>query len=59
MRNRSLALLVVLVLAFSASAADSVRDRRDAGGLLDRVVRVIKHVFGVTTNTDSLMPPKP
>ena len=59
MRKRSFALLVVLVLATSAFGADQFRDRREERGPFDRIVRIVKFMFGVSSNSDGLLPPRP
>ncbi|HYR29314.1 MAG TPA: hypothetical protein VEU30_12665 [Thermoanaerobaculia bacterium] len=58
MRKRSLALLIVFVLGTSTVAAASIRDRRDHSQF-DRLVRAIKKVFGVSSTSDGLTPPRP
>lgn len=58
MRTRSLALLIFLTLG-SALSAQPLRDRGDERGAYDRIVRAVKKVFAVFTNSDELIPPRP
>lgn len=63
MRRRSLSLLFVLALGTSIFAGEPLRDRplrdRDGRGSFDRIVRFIKKVFHVSSNSDGLIPPRP
>jgi hypothetical protein len=64
MRRRSLSLLFVLALGTSAFGGEPLRDqplrdRRDGRGSFNRIVRIIKKVFTVSSNSDGLIPPRP
>jgi hypothetical protein len=59
MRNRSLALLIVLAVSTSVFGADLERGRRDDRGSVERVIRVIKKFFGITSNSDAFTLPRP
>jgi hypothetical protein len=58
MRTRSLALLILLILG-SVLSAQPLRDRGDERGSFQRIVQLVKKVFGVTSNSDGLIPPRP
>jgi hypothetical protein len=54
-------LLITLALSTSVLAVERepLRDRRGPRDPFDRIVRVIKNVFGVTSNSDAVTPPRP
>ncbi len=58
MRTRSLALLFLLTLG-TVLSAQPLRDRGDEPGSFERIVRLVKKIFGVTSNSDGLIPPRP
>ena len=53
-------LLITLALSTSVLAVEREPPRdRDPRGPFERIVRVIKKVFGVISNSDALTPPRP
>lgn len=58
MRRISLVLVVVVALSASTVAAER-RGAREERGPLSKIVRVLKTLFGVQTNSDGLTPPLP
>jgi hypothetical protein len=54
-------LLITLALSTSVLAVERepLRDRRGPRDRYGRIVRIIKKLFGVTSNSDGLTPPRP
>lgn len=54
-------LLITLALSTSVLAVERepLRERRGWRDPLDRIVRVIKKMFGVMSNSDGVTPPRP
>jgi hypothetical protein len=59
MRRISLVLAVFIVLVTLPVAAEPVKNDRGVREPREPIVRIIKKMFGVRTNSDGLMPPRP
>lgn len=59
MRSISLVLVCFVALATLPLTAEPLRNDREERGPRVRIVRVIKAIFGVRTNSDGLTPPLP
>jgi hypothetical protein len=59
MRRLSLALVFFVALAAVPVTAHPARKDREERGPLARLVRVVKAILGVQTNSDGLTPPLP
>jgi hypothetical protein len=59
--HRGAALLLAVTLAFSPLALAGTRSerRRDLPDPIIRIVKKIQKIFGITTNDDGMIPPRP
>jgi hypothetical protein len=58
-RVAAIALAAALSLPSIAAATPRVRDDRDFGDFVVRVIRSIHKFFGVSSNVDGIIPPVP
>jgi hypothetical protein len=59
MRSISLVFVCLIAIATLPLTAESLRNDRHEDGTRVRVVRIIRSIFGVRTNSDALTPPLP
>jgi hypothetical protein len=59
MRSISLVLVCFVALATLPLTAAPLRNDREVFGPRTHIVRIIKTIFGLRTNSDGLMPPVP
>jgi hypothetical protein len=55
--KRAIAALIVAILAVGPTAAALPRDHSDRG--IPKIVRILKQIFGISTHTDTPVPPRP